>query len=431
MSFDGWKEFVFSEFVEINPTIRLDSKKEYSFVEMKDLENGKKIVTPSTKRKLTGGARFENHDTLFARITPCLENGKICQVENLEKGVGFGSTEFLIFRGKKNISDTDFVFYLARWDEVRKFAEQNLIGTSGRQRVGKEAFQNLLLNLPPLPLQKSIASILSSLDDKIELNQQTNQTLEAIAQAIFKDWFVDFNFPGATGEIQDSELGEIPKGWRVVSFEDELNADRGLSYKGAGLASSNAMPMHNLNSVYEGGGYKFKGLKYYTGDYKDKHIVFPGDLIIANTEQGHKYLLIGYPAIIPSYYGEKGIFSHHIYRLKAKPDSYMTSEYLYHLLLQPEIREQVVGFANGTTVNMLKVEGLQKPKFVLPPKDLVVKYSKLASNFRIMQEENIKQNEILTQLRDSLLPKLMKGEIEVRAKNLSPLPPQPKTHSLA
>lgn len=134
-------------------------------------------------------------------------------------------------------------------------------------------------------------------------------------------------------EMQDSELGPIPKGWRVVTFEDELEAERGLSYKGRGLATSDAVPMHNLNSVYEGGGYKFEGIKYYSGEYKEKHIVQPGDLIIANTEQGHKYLLIGYPAIVPYVFGDVGIYSHHIYRLRPKPHSYLTSDFFVSITL--------------------------------------------------------------------------------------------------
>jgi type I restriction enzyme S subunit len=213
--------------------------------------------------------------------------------------------------------------------------------------------------------------------------------------------------------MQDSELGPIPKGWRVVTFEDELEAERGLSYKGKGLATNDAVPMHNLNSVYEGGGYKFEGIKYYSGEYKEKHIVQPGDLIIANTEQGHKYLLIGYPAIVPYVFGDVGIYSHHIYRLRPRPHSYLTSDFLYQLLLRPEIREQVVGFANGTTVNMLKIEGLQKPKFVLPPRYLVSKYFELAASIRLRQEENIKQSATLAAIRDALLPKLMNGEVGV------------------
>src|SRR3990167_6065708 len=153
--------------------------------------------------------------------------------------------------------------------------------------------------------------------------------------------------------------------------------------------------------------------KYYSGEYKEKHVVQPGDLIIANTEQGHKYLLIGYPAIVPYVFGGVGIYSHHIYRLRPRPHSYLTPDFLYQLLLRPEIREQVVGFANGTTVNMLKIEGLQKPKFVLPPRYLVSKFFELAASIRLRHEENIKQSATLAAIRDALLPKLMKGEVDV------------------
>jgi type I restriction enzyme S subunit len=140
---------------------------------------------------------------------------------------------------------------------------------------------------PEKQTQQRIASILSSLDDAIELNQQINKTLEAMAKAIFKEWFVDFNFPNATGKFQETEIGKIPVGWKWATFEDVFDADRGLSYKGAGLAESDATPMHNLNSVLEGGGYKTNGIKYYNGEYKDKHIVNAGEVIVANTEQGH------------------------------------------------------------------------------------------------------------------------------------------------
>ena len=130
----NWKEYKFSDFVTINPTVSLKGTGEYSFVEMKDLQDGNKYCFANAKRKTSSGARFQEMDTLFARITPCLENGKICQVKGLENGIGFGSTEFLVFRGKEKISENDFVFYLSRWDEVRGFAESNFEGTSGRQR---------------------------------------------------------------------------------------------------------------------------------------------------------------------------------------------------------------------------------------------------------------------------------------------------------
>ena len=87
--YSRWKEYRFSDFVSINPTVSLKGNEEYSFVEMKDLEDGNKFCSPSAKRKTSSGARFQERDTLFARITPCLENGKICQVRGLENGIGF------------------------------------------------------------------------------------------------------------------------------------------------------------------------------------------------------------------------------------------------------------------------------------------------------------------------------------------------------
>ena len=99
---ENWKTYIVSDFIDINPKVLLKKGEDYSFVEMKDLDPNNKYVSPSVSKELKGGARFQNADTLFARITPCLENGKICQVKNLENNLGFGSTEFLVFRGKKN-----------------------------------------------------------------------------------------------------------------------------------------------------------------------------------------------------------------------------------------------------------------------------------------------------------------------------------------
>ena len=204
----NWKTYTLGELAEINPKISLKQGSEYSFFEMKDLDATLKYGSPSVKKELKGGSKFQNGDTLFARITPCLENGKICQVKNLENEVGFGSTEFMIFRGKEDLSDTDFIYYITRTEYVRNAAIQAMTGTSGRQRVEKSALQELDVVAPDLKSQKSIASILSSLDNKIELSLQMNQTLEEMAQAIFKEWFVNFNF--LSREPKGAYLGRSP-----------------------------------------------------------------------------------------------------------------------------------------------------------------------------------------------------------------------------
>jgi type I restriction enzyme S subunit len=314
-------------------------------------------------------------------------------------------------RAKTNFSQ-DFLAYVIKSKLFEQYVDAIKTGTS-IPHISPQQIKEFEFKAPNKAAQQQIANILSSLDEAIELNEQINKTIEEIPKAIFKEWFVDFNFPNATGKFQNTEIGKIPVGWTVKTFEDVFDADRGLSYKGAGLAQSDATPMHNLNSILEGGGYKTNGIKYYSGDYRDKHIVNAGELIIANTEQGHKYMLIGYPAIIPQFYGEQGIFSHHIYRLKQKKNCWLSPDFMYHLLLHPQVREQIIGFANGTTVNMLKIEGLQKPKFAMPPKQLAEKFTAIAKANRLQAEQNIEENQSLSNLRDTLLPKLMKGEIEI------------------
>jgi len=240
-----WKDYKFSDFVNINPTVSLKGNEEYSFVEMRDLQDGNKFCFPNAERKPSSGTRFQEADTLFARITPCLENGKICKVRGLKNGVGFGSTEFLVFRGKENVSDNDFVFYLSRWDDVRAFAESNFEGTSGRQRVNKNCFENLYINFPPLPEQKRISETLSSLDDKIDLLHRQNKTLEALAETLFRQWFVEeaeeswetkrisemasINSRTISKNISHSEIeyldtGSITEG-KIESFQNYLTKD--------------------------------------------------------------------------------------------------------------------------------------------------------------------------------------------------------------
>jgi type I restriction enzyme, S subunit len=399
MSMTEWKEYKFSDFVEINPTVSLKGTEEYSFVEMKDLQDGNKYCLPSTERKPSSGARFQEGDTLFARITPCLENGKICKVKGLKKGIGFGSTEFLVFRRKDKISDNDFIFYLSRWDEVRAFAESNFEGTSGRQRVNKNCFENLNLNLPLLTEQISIAQVLSSLDDKIDLLHRQNKTLEQLAETLFRQWFVE----------------EADESWEITTLQTHTEIFRGLSYKGSGLTDiQQGVPMHNLNSVYEGGGYKYDGIKFYNGDYKERHLVNAGDIIVTNTEQGHELRLIGFPAIVPDYYGNTGVFSQHIYKLAPLKQSYLSREFIYYLLMTSTVREQVVAATNGSTVNMLAIDGLQRPEFQLPPKEKVKKFTLIIKDYWIKKNVNHNQIRTLTQLRNTLLPKLMNGEVRVK-----------------
>ncbi len=391
MSSSEWRNYIFSDFVTINPAVKLDSSKEYSFVEMKDLNERSKFAYPSAKRKLSGGSRFQNDDTLFARITPCLENGKICQVKNLDGNVGFGSTEFFVFRGKEGISDTDFVFYLSRHEEVRRYAEQNMLGTSGRQRVPRETFDTLELELPPLPVQKQITSILSSLDDKIELNSQTNATLKATAQIIFKEWFVDFNFPGATGETQESRVEMIPKGWRVGTLDEIIS-----NY------DSKRIPLSSRERVKRKGGYPYYGAASIV-DYIDDFL-FDGVYLLMG-EDGTVITNDEKPVL--QYVAGKFWVNNHTHVLQGK--GIFSTEFVYLVLKNTNVKHIVTG-AVQPKINQGNMNNLP---VIIPDAEILKSFQEAIKPIFANILEIEQQSVTLMSLRDTLLPKLMNGDIEI------------------
>src|SRR5690554_621756 len=183
-----------TDFVEFNPKRNLKKGSITPFVDMAALSVDGRDVTEIGEREFKGsGSKFANGDTLFARITPCLENGKTAKVSGLpEKVVASGSTEFIVMAAKEPEYDEDYVYYLARLPEFRAYAQARMEGTSGRQRVPWQSLAGFTFDFPGKEARKVIGRVLKVFDDKIELNRQTNQTLEQMAQAIFKSWFVDF-----------------------------------------------------------------------------------------------------------------------------------------------------------------------------------------------------------------------------------------------
>lgn len=389
-----WKEYRFSDFVSVNPSVKILDKESVSFVEMKDLTDGKRYCEPSQLRNLSGGSKFQNGDTLFARITPCLENGKICQVRNLKNDVGFGSTEFHVLRGRENTSDTNFVFYLSRWKEVRDHAELNFDGTSGRQRVPKQAFDDLILNLPPLTEQKSIASILSSLDDKIDLLQRQNATLEAMAETLFRQWFVE----EAKEEWEEKCLGDILT----------ITSSKRIFY-----------------SEYTNSGVPF---------YRSKEIIelrntgtTASELYISNDRFNEINSKFGSPKegdILMTSVGTLGV----AYRVRSEDKFYfkdgnltwfkdfkeLPSSIIYLWLISKTGQEELSAITIGSTQQALTIEGLKKLSLKIPPKALIDKYKIHFDSIIIKTESNQSQIRTLTTLRDVLLPKLMSGEVRVK-----------------
>jgi len=318
--------------------------------------------------------------------------------------------------------DARFFAYQLQSGMTKSWLRQNATGST-MPSLSQGVIERVPVVVPPLPEQRRIAHILGTLDDKIELNRRMNETLEEMARALFKSWFVDFDPVRAKAEgrdpglsphladlfsdrLVDSELGEIPEGWEVKALGEHFDAVKGVSYKGSGLGGS-GVPLHNLNSVFEGGGYKHAGIKYYNGEYTARHVLGPGDVIVANTEQGHERLLIGYAALVPPTFGGFGIASHHIYVMEPRAGSVLTREFLCDLLNSRNMHDVTSRFANGTTVNMLPVDGLQLPRFASPPGDLCEVFTDLRRSARRCKELAFAESATLDGVRNLLLPALL------------------------
>ena len=418
---DVWAEMPFSEAVLLNPPTRLERGKVYPFVDMAAVSGDSRSVYPSEQREFKGsGSRFQSGDTLMARITPCLENGKIaryCAPPDTE--VAHGSTEFIVVRGRLGVTDNDFAYYLTQWEEVRNYAIEQMTGTSGRQRVPLDALDHLTVPIPPLAEQRAIAQILGTLDDKIELNRRMNQTFEAMAQAVFQDWFVDFGpvraklvgqEPYLPPEVWDlfpdrlvaSELGEIPEGWEVKALEQisELNPTEPMK-KGtigpyidmAALPTSGSSPEDAI-------------LREFTSGTRFRN----GDTLFARITPCLENGKTAFVQSLPK--GVVGWGSTEFIVMRASPP--VPPEYSYLLARDGAFREHAIQSMTGTSGRQrVQVDALAPYLLPVPRAEVLARFSSLVSPLFASIELSRKESRSLAAQRDALLPKLVSREVRL------------------
>ncbi len=242
--------------------------------------------------------------------------------------------------------------------------------------------------------QNKIVNILFSIDQKIELNNQINDNLYKIIKIIYKEWF---------------ENGETINNGILDKLGNYLEIERGLSYKGKFLAEEGT-PMINLGNIMPNGVFRLEKNKFYTGDYKEKVTTNVGDIVIANTDMTQDRAVIGTPVIIPPIYDGQVIFSHHIYGLK---NLKLPKMYIFYSLLSNRYNNIVAGSVTGTTVLALPKEIIQNYEILIPNKEKLNKFEEIAETMQKRREQIILENIQLEKLRDTLLPKLINGEINL------------------
>lgn len=332
----------------------------------------------------SGGTKFRNGDTIMARITPCLENGKTAQVSILNDGeVGFGSTEYIVFRAKEGIADKDYLYYLVCSPEVREPAIKSMVGSSGRQRVQTDVVKNLEIDVPPLVEQEKIGSFLKTFDDKIALNDRINKNLEQQAKALYKDWFFDFS-PFSTE-------GNLPNGWRLGTVGDIIQLH---DSKRVPLSGSERDKMEKI--------YPYYGATSLM-DYVDNYL-FDGIYLLLG-EDGTVVDSLGFP-ILQYIYGQFWV-NNHAHIITGKEGFSVEELYLFFSLTN------IKSIVTGAVQQKVSQQNLKKVPAIIPNEEALNAFDDLIqpifAQIRNLKDENIR----LADLRDSLLPRLMSGELDV------------------
>jgi len=381
-----WRTIRAADFIDFNPRLNLKKGAITTKVAMDKLKPFTKKIPETEKAEFNGGAKFCNGDTVMARITPCLENGKTAYVDMLDDGeIGFGSTEFIVMRAKAGISDPQFVYYTAINPTFRNVAIKSMVGSSGRQRVQQSVLEELELSVPGLDEQRRIGAFLAELDEKIALNNKINDNLLAQAQTLYKQFF--------PYGVQD----DLPDGWRIGTVGEiiEIHDSKRIPLSGADRSKmeKKIYPYYGAASLM---------------DLVDNYI-FDGKYLLLG-EDGTVVDDAGYP-ILQYVWGQFWVNNHaHILTGRLGYDV----ESLYMLFKQTPVKSIVTGAVQPK----ISQANLRSVQVVIPPEHNLREYNDLVEPLFSLFRANEEECKTFTALRDTLLPKLMSGEIDVSAVQL-------------
>lgn len=298
--------------------------------------------------------------------------------------------------------NSKFIYYNLISEDFKSFIYGISAGTSTQPNMKIEHMLQYKINKFSLEEQEKIANILSCLDDKIELNNEMNKTLEEMAQSIFKRWFVDFEFPSedgkpyksSGGEMVDSELGMIPKGWEVVNYINTSDIQYGFAFKSKLFNDKEGKPIIRIRDISNS-----YTPTYTTEEYNDLYIVTKNDILVGMDGEFKAHI----------WGGKDSLLNQRVLRIRPKDNNSIAYSYF-------SIKEPLRYLENskvGTTVIHLGKKDIDNIKIVYPPNNLISKYRDIADNLINKICENKVEIMELSELRDSLLPKLMSGEISL------------------
>lgn len=306
---------------------------------------------------------------------------------------------------------SEFIYYLLK--SKTEYLKNHASGTTFGELSGT-TLKSLRFLFPPLPEQRAVAHILGTMDDKIELNRRMNQTLEAMAQALFKSWFVDFE-PFRDQGMQDSTLGPIPRAWHIATVGEVAAKDKhsivdgpfGTQMKVKEYVEA-GVPVIEMEFLEDVPFYREFNSFITEGKYETvkRSTVREGDIVISKTGT------LGLLGIMTDYWKKAILVS----RLaKITPDTGKVNRYyLFQVLKQLRNEDYWNRISSGSTMPLINLGHIKSTPILLPPLDVQNKYGQIVSKFYNFILKNLRQNQTIAIIRDSLLPKLLSGQIRVK-----------------
>ncbi|MCI7650247.1 MAG: restriction endonuclease subunit S [Oscillospiraceae bacterium] len=403
-----WEEKRLEDIIDVNPPVKLKKGESYPFIDIDKVSPTRRSVTNEEVKVYDGqsSSKFCDGDTVFSRITPCLENRKIAKVA-IDGDAAFGSTEFYVFRAKKKKADARFTYYLTSSDAVVLPAINSMTGASGRQRADKRFIQRLKLNLPDLPTQERIADILSAYDDLIEANNRRIELLEQTAQELYKEWFVRFRFPGY--ENAKFENG-LPKGWNVVKLGDYVDIKGGKRLP-EGKTLCGRITEHPYIRIRDITASKFISLTN-SFEYIDDETF---DIIQRFTVNTNDVLVsivgtIGAIACVGKSLDGANLTENCVKLVNVR---HFTNSFLYHFLNSDAGKGAIQAGIVGATQPKLPLYNIKRIKLLKPDAYLIVAFTEVIEPIDREIITLMDKNRNLATQRDMLLPRLMSGKLEV------------------
>ncbi len=411
----NWKEYSFKDFCDITSSKRIFYR-EYVKSGI-PFYRSKEIIAKSNGKELNdclyiSKDRFEeiknkygipiNGDILITAVGTY----GIPYLINEDGDFYFKDGNLIWLKNIKDVADSNFLFYWFKSEEAKNKVEGIIIG-SVQKALTIDAMKNIKINLPPLAEQKRIASILSALDDKIELNNKTNKILEEMAQTIFKEWFINFNFPNEDGkpykkiggEMIDSELGKIPKGWKVGTIGDYAKLKSGFAFKNSWW-QNDGIPVIKIQNI-SSGNLNLEQCSFVSEDkynIAENFRVNGGDLLITLTGSLGKF------TIVPKL-DKDALVNQRVGKFFLGEEPVKKLPFLYGIL--NELKDLIVSLANGSVQQNISPNDVENVKIIFPNDKILNKYNNLMQDIFYKIIFNQRENKKLSNIRDSLLPKLM------------------------